>query len=227
MQLTKDQKSIIVKVINCFETGKPQGDYGAIAIFNDGPHNIRQITYGRSQTTEYGNLRELIQRYSQAAGTYSDQLKPYADKVGSVPLTYDKVFIQLLRDAGRKDPVMAKIQDDFFDDRYFKPAMKWSDTNGFTLPLSALVIYDSFIHSGSILWIIRQKFAENPPASGGDEKKWITAYVNARNEWLANHHLEVVRRTTYRTATFIQEINKGNWDLSQVPLNAHGIPVTA
>ena len=44
------------------------GKYGAISIFEDGPNDIRQITYGRSQTTEYGNLRELVQMYVEAGG---------------------------------------------------------------------------------------------------------------------------------------------------------------
>ena len=68
---------------------------------------------------------------------------------------------------------MQRIQDDFFDKRYFQPAMQWADTNEFTLPLSALVIYDSFIHSGSILDFLRKRFPEVPPAKGGNEKTWI------------------------------------------------------
>jgi hypothetical protein len=37
-----------------FETGSVQGDYSIIAIFPDGPSQIEQVTYWRSQTTEYG-----------------------------------------------------------------------------------------------------------------------------------------------------------------------------
>ena len=62
MKLSTGQKRLVERVINVFESGKPEGNYAAMAIFNDGPNNIKQITYGRSQTTEYGNLRELVQK---------------------------------------------------------------------------------------------------------------------------------------------------------------------
>ena len=226
MNLTSSQKRIIERVVNAFETGSADGNYAAIAIMNDGPHNIRQITYGRSQTTEYGNLRELVARYIAAGGRLSRPLARYADKIGSIPLADDAVFKTFLRQAGKEDPVMRQVQDKFFDDAYFTPAKKWAEKNGFTLPLSMLVIYDSFIHSGSILWIIRQKFPESPPAGGGNEKAWIKAYVDARHAWLGSHPREVVRRTTYRTTCFKTEIKRGNWNLAMLPVTAHGVKVS-
>ena len=169
MNLTPLQRKVIEQVINVFETGTPQGDYGAISIYADGPHDIRQITYGRSQTTEYGNLRELVQRYVDASGTFSADLAAYAQVVGSTPLTDNNDFKRLLRSAGRDDIVMQRTQDKFFARRYFDPAMKWCDTEGFKQPLSMLIAYDSFIHSGSMLWVIRGMFPEVTPARGGDE----------------------------------------------------------
>jgi chitosanase len=103
--------------------------------------------------------------------------------------------------------------------------MRWSEDNGFTLPLSALVIYDSFIHSGSILWPIRMMFAESPPANNGDERAWIKAYVNARHRWLENHSRPAVRRTVYRTECFKREIARENWDLTRTPINANGVNI--
>jgi chitosanase len=225
MQLSPVTRRLIERIINTAETGRPEGRYGLIAIFADGPHNIRQITYGRAQTTEYGNLRALVQMYSAANGMYSAALRPYAERVGSVALTDDATFKQLLRDAGNKDVVMARIQDEFFAKHYFKPAMRWADENGFTLPLSALVIYDSFIHSGSILWPIRMMFDESPPASGGDEKVWITHYVNARDRWLKNHPRKILHATTYRTRAYKQQITKDNWDLALTPVDMNGTKV--
>ncbi len=225
MTLTSAQKSIIERVINCFETGKPEGDYGCISIHADGPHDIRQITYGRSQTTEFGKLRLLVRMYVDALGICSSALQPYADKIGSEMLVDDRVFKDLLRQAGRKDPKMRRIQDRFFDETYFTPAMKWADDHKFTFPLSALVIYDSFIHSGSILWIIRQMFPENPPDLGGDEKQWIKAYVHARHEWLGQHRRPAVRASAYRTRDLAREVNRSNWDLAQLPIMANGSAV--
>jgi len=225
MQLTPAQKSIIERVINCFETGKSDGDYASVSIYADGPHNIRQITYGRSQTTEYGNLRQLVRLYVDAGGIYSQALSPYADRVGSGSLVEDSKFKSLLRGAGREDPIMQQTQDRFFDESYFMPALSWADKNGFALPLSALAIYDSFIHSGSILWLIRQRFAENPPKLGGDEKLWTGAYVSERHKWLSEHKRPAVRASTYRTKDLKREIDRGNWDLVLLPIMANGVAV--
>jgi chitosanase len=227
MLLTQTQKRVIQRVVNVFETGSPDGDYASISIYNDGPHNIRQITYGRSQTTEYGNLRQLVEQYVMAGGLFSQQLLQYANKVGSVPLTDDANFKELLKRAAREDPLMRKTQDSFFDRVYYRPAIRWADKHGFVLPLSALVIYDSFIHSGSIVWVIRSMFPQNPPSEGGNEKAWTRAYVNARHKWLGAHPRPVVRKTVYRTQCFKNEIQRGNWDLSQLPINANGILVSS
>ena len=148
IDLTPGQRLICERVINVFETGTTRGKYGAISIFPDGPHQIRQITYGRAQTTEYGNLRELVEMYANAGGTYSADLKPYVTKIKIVALVDNNAFKTLLRRAGDEDPVMWRTQDAFFERRYFQSAMKWATEHGFTRPLSLLVIYDSFVSTG-------------------------------------------------------------------------------
>ena len=120
---------------------------------------------------------------------------------------------------------MQQIQDQFFEEMYFSPAVKWADDHGFILALSGLVIYDSYVHSGSILWLIRQRFPENPPSLGGEEKAWITAYVRERNEWLQSHHRPAVRSSCYRTEDLKREIAGGNWDLAELPIPANGVDV--
>lgn len=225
MNLTAKQKQICEQVVNVFETGATQGNYGSISIYRDGPHKIRQITYGRSQTTEYGHLYKLVQRYVDANGTFSNQLSPYVEKIGVTPLVDDPYFKKLLRDAGRKDPVMQRVQDVFFDDLYFQPALAWADKNGFSLPLSALVIYDSFIHSGSMLYFLRSRFPELPPAKGGDEKTWLRQYVDTRQDWLANHQITILHATVYRTQCFKVEMARDNWELTQLPIDANGVDV--
>lgn len=225
MKLTGRQKYLIERVVNVFETGTVRGDYGALSIYRDGPHGIRQITYGRAQTTEYGKLRLLVQRYASSRGLHSRALGVYAPDIGSRPLTDDQRFRALLREAGRHDAIMGDLQDAFFDEEFFAPAMEWADENGFTLPLSALVIYDSFIHSGSILWIIRSAFPESPPAEGGDERTWLRAYVAARHRFLAHHARPAVRKTVYRTRCLTAEIARGNWQLEMGTIRANGVGV--
>jgi chitosanase len=226
MNLTPQQKRICEQVINVFETGSVQGDYSSISIYHDGPHNIQQVTYGRSQTTEYGNLHELIQMYADANGEYSNQLRPYIVKIGVSPLVDDNQFKKVLRDAGKNDPKMREIQNVFFDRRYFQPAMAWAGENGFNLPLSALVIYDSFVHSGCILDFLRRRFPERPPARGGNEQSWMRQYTEARNNWLATASNPELHPTVYRTQCFQAEITRGNWDLSHLPITANGVNVS-
>jgi chitosanase len=225
--LTDTQKLICERVINVYETGTVEGKYGAISIYHDGPHRIRQITYGRSQTTEYGNLKELVEIYVEEGGTFSADLARYVDRIGITALVDDANFKSLLRRAGNEDPVMRHAQDAFFDRRYFRPALDWASSHGFALALSTLVIYDSQIHSGGILPLLRARFPEKPPAAGGDEKTWITQYVNVRHEWLTNNANPEVRPSAYRTRDFLREIAKGNWDLAILPYMANGTRVNA
>ncbi len=218
--ITADNKQRILSVVNIFETGTPDGEYDDISIFSDGKGNTRQITFGRSQTTEQGNLKQLIQSYIANKGMFSNDFKPYVDKIGVTPLVDDKAFIALLKRAAQEDDTMKTTQDAFFDKVYYQPAFKFFTDNGFSYPLSMLVIYDSYIHSGSILDFLRKRFPESPPVRGGDEKAWIKAYVTARHEWLSGKG-EPLNKTIYRTQVFLTAIAAGDWNIGS-PLVANG-----
>lgn len=101
MNLTLNQRRLIDWIISVFESGSPDGDYSKITIFRDGPGKIRQITYGRWQTTEFGNLKILIRDYANAGGIYSSKFVSYVQKIKVVPLTDDAEFKQLLIKAGK------------------------------------------------------------------------------------------------------------------------------
>jgi chitosanase len=208
-------KNKIQKIVNVFESGTPDGDYGCISLYEDGPNGIKQITYGKSQTTEWGNLPDLIKLYIKNTGKLSLNFVEYvAGSLGRVSLVNDKSFISLLKEAS-KDPIMRESQDSFFDTHYWEPAKKWFDKNGFKSNLSMLVIYDSFIHSGSILKFLREKFSEKVPVNGGNEQDWILAYCKARYNWLNNHSNPILRKTIYRVDDFLTAIKEENWDLSK------------
>jgi chitosanase len=226
MELNAEQKRVAVSVINCFETGGVKSNYANVDIFHDGPGDCLQVTYGFG-LTQYGNLGECIALYAAAGGRFSDDFRPYVGKIQSsgLALVHDDHFLGLLKDAGHNDPLMVAVQDKMFDKRYYLPALAWATAEGFTLPLSALVVLDSYVHSGSILTCIRKKFAEVPPAAGGEEKAWVKAYVEARQSWLANHSRVVLHGTVYRTHTLLAAINTGNWGLT-ADLSANGIRVT-
>lgn len=225
--ITAENKNLIERVINVFETGTPEGKYSQITILADGRNGSRQITYGRSQTTEQGNLAKLIEMYIRNGGIYSVQFSNYLNRIGNQPLADNKTFKDLLKKSALEDPVMRATQNEFFDLIYYKPAFEFFDKNGFTLPLSLLVIYDSYIHSGGILQLLRKRFGEYPPAKGGDEKKWITSYVDIRHQWLKYHSNPILQRTIYRTQCFKNQITNDNWMLDKQPVTANGVNVNA
>jgi chitosanase len=210
-----DIKIKIQKIVNVFESGTPDGDYGCVSLYEDGPKGIKQITYGKSQTTEWGNLRDLVKMYVNNDGQYSDVLQAFLDDIGHSSLVNNKNFIHILKQAS-KDPIMRTTQDEFFDKHYWEPAKSWVVKNGFKTNLAMLVIYDSFIHSGSILKFLRDKFSEKVPVNGGDEKKWIVQYCKARLNWLKNHSNPILQKTTYRVHDFLVAQELDNWDLSEV-----------
>lgn len=216
------KKDKIQQIVNCFETGSAAGNYSDVSIFNDGPNKVRQLTYSKAQTTEYGHLPELLKLYVSNNGLYA---KDIALKIPTLTkgAVNDKSFVTLLKKAG-EDPVMHSTADAFFDDKYWNPAMKWAETNGFKENLSLLVIYDSFIHSGSILSLLRKRFSAMVPASGGDEKLWITQYLDARHQWLKYHSNPILRNTIYRTTDMKRALSQNDWNLDRVFM-ANGVKV--
>lgn len=223
--ITEQNKRLIERVINVFETGTPEGRYNQITILADGKNGTRQITFGRSQTTEQGNLAKLIEMYIRSGGIYAEQFSKYIGILGKQPLVDNKTFKDLLRNSAKEDPLMRSTQDEFFDLAYYKPAYDFFEKNGFTFPLSMLVIYDSYIHSGGILQLLRKRFGEYPPAKGGEEKKWISAYVDIRHQWLKYHSNPILQRTIYRTQSFKNQMVTDNWMLDKLPVIANGVSV--
>jgi chitosanase len=189
--------------------------YDDVSILDDDPGGIggvKQISYGKHQTTEYGNLRVLLYKYITAKGKWASEVENYVNSVGQKPLADCEDFIELLHKIGH-DPIMHKVQDDFFDQQYFNPALLWAKTHKFILPLSMLVIYDSFIQNGHMLWLIRRRFAEKLPDDRGDEKKWIEEYTKAKFDWLFNHSISLYRNSSSRSAALFELILSNNWQL--------------
>lgn len=210
--VTKDK---IESVLSTFETGSPDRDYAKVT---NARGDKGGLTYGFHQTTlTSGNLYKLLAEYSTTPkAAYGEDFKPYLPrlKAGDTSLNGDKTLQGLLKKAG-KDPIMHSVQDEFFDRIYWRPAYQFALKNGFVTPLAMLVLYDSFIHSGQIRWDLRNRFKEKPPALGGDEKKWIAAYVAARHDWLKHHSMPILRKTIYRTQTFKDLIADNNWELDK------------
>lgn len=213
----------IVRILNVFENGSIERNYSGVFVFNDGPNSIKQLTYSIG-FTEFGNLPKVVEEYASAPGEFSEEFKKYVGRVGQPPSLHSSTeFKRLLKEAG-SDLVMREIQDKIFAEKYLGPAKKFFEENKFTLPLSLLVIADSYLHSGSVLTFLRKRFKETPPLNGGDEKEWIKQYVNARHQWLSTHSRSILRKTIYRTNCFKEQISSDNWNLIG-PVNANGIIV--
>jgi chitosanase len=216
-----DLIDFIKKVLLCFEQSSTQIKYDKIYTWNDGPNKIKQITLSFG-ITEYGNLKKFIQSYCDKNGKYKTELNEYISKISSTPLADNLTFINLLKEAA-EDPVMQQCQEEAFINYYIQPALKWCDTNKFTLPLSKLVISDSFLHSGSILKFLRDKFAEKVPANGGKEKIWIEEYCKARKSWLSTSSSKLLRNTVYRPNYFLSCISNNDWELNKPPYKPNGV----
>lgn len=223
-------KNKIEDIVNVFESGSTNGNYATLVKYKDHTDpatgtNVVQITFGRSQTTEFGNLKALVKMYVEANGQFAHELSGYVNRIGRKPsLSTDKFFCDALINAGKSDPVMRSCQDEFFDSFYFLPALGWFNQMGFTLPLSLLVIYDSMVHSGCVPDFLRKRFSAKPPVKGGDEKLWIRQYVDVRHQWLKTHPKKILQGTIYRTQCFKTQILNENWFLNN-PVRANGIAI--
>jgi len=211
--ITDAIKRKIKQIISVFETSSLNPKYGQVTVLPDGPGGVKQITYGAHQTTENSHLKELLTNYVNGRGKYAADIRPYLPKVGKYVLHSSETFKSLLRLAGN-DELMQDLQESLFEKRYWLPAYQFFTVNGFVLPLSMAVIYDSYIHSGGLPSWLRNKFAEVPPAKGGDEKAYINAYVNARDQWLEEHTNKILRNTDYRTDVWKEQILNCNWNLA-------------
>ena len=225
MENEQQVRTLILRVLNVAETGHPDGKPHAVYIYADGKNGRKQVTLGVGFTEDGGNLEKVLNRYIAKKGAFADQLSTHVPNIGKGILAANKNFHQLLKQAGERDPLMAEAQNEEFSKAYLEPAFSWFTKNGFTLPLSFLVISDSYLHSGGIREALRSSFPESPPAKGGEEKAWVRSYVEARHNWLSNHSNKLLRNTVYRTQAWRNEIARENWMLDRLPINMNGVAV--
>lgn len=218
------KKELIRRIINAYEMGKTTVDYDGIYIYNDGPGNTKQVTVSYGLTSS-GSLYTFLKEYTQLGAKFSGDFKPYLPLVRNPSIVHNTAFISLLKRAAREDKAYRDLMDNVYYRLYYDPAMKWAESHGFKLPLSLAVIADSYIHSGSILGSLRNKFPEPVPSVGGDEKKWVEQYLIARELWLRTHSRKILNGTAVRPRDYLREVKKGNWNLDTLPFIANGLKV--
>ena len=223
--VTDLQKRAAQAIVNIFETGKVEGDYASVVFVAGDPGGL---TYGRSQTTlNSGNLYLLIKAYCDEPGAdFAAQLRPVLNRLAAKDqsLNRNATLRRLLERAGKEDPVMWKVQDEFFDRVYWNPAVKRATAIGIQSALGTAVVYDSTVH-GSWERMRDRTIERHGTVTKIGEATWITKYVDVRREWLANHPtIPLLRKTVYRMDSFKQLIAAGNWEL-KLPFTIRGLVI--
>jgi len=222
-----DVQWVIDEILTILETGHRASSaaYSTVAILDDDAG----ISYGKHQATDRsGALDAVCWRYVDLQGEYAFALRSYLDELArdeTIPIPHPPwvaSLMVLLGQAG-KDPIMQKCQDDVFDELYWFPAINQAMAMGLVMPLSAAVVYDSFIQGG--FSTVRRRFPEVPPVRGGDEQEWVVAYLNARRTWLAAGKSKSMRNSVYRPDAFLQLIADNNWEL-KTPLAVRGVTIS-
>ena len=198
-------------IINLFETGTVRGAYGQVTLL---PGDTGRLSYGRSQASlGSGNLHLMVERYCGAAGArFADRLRAWLPALErrSTAADTDLRLHNLLR-ACADDPVMRGVQDAFFDETYWAPAVRAATRLGIHSPLGVAVVYDSWVHGS---WgLLRDRTQAGGALQPGGEHEWIRRYVRTRREWLATHPNALLRQTVYRMDAFQRLIALDAWEL--------------
>lgn len=233
MPVTPEQRWIVDAIVSIHETGKvpSAAAYSTVTVLKDGAG----ISYGKHQSTDKsGSLDAIIHRYCDKGGPLAARFAPFFDELDANESTkvdpknlpaWVTDLKALLAEAG-KDLVMQVSQDEVFDEGYWTPAVQHCTAMGLKTALAHLVVYDTCIHSGpGRVDSLRNKFVAKSPATGGDEKVWVEAFLNARKAWLLSNSNPLVQKSSYRCDAMLGLVKAGNWGLA-VPFTYRGVPVT-
>lgn len=219
MGFSERSKTIALAIVHIFETAKPFGDYGAVAVLSDGAGfsvGINQFTH-RS-----GSLAKVIMRFMELGGEIQDEisfaLPDFKSGKNIAARSADRKLRNALKNLGT-DPLWRQAQREIAFEQYLKPALDACAGSKFKHPLSLAVIYDS-INQGSFA-----KVRDKVTTSDSNEKAWIAEYCADRRAFLASSRKPIVRSTVYRPNFFLSLIADGNWDL-KLPLNINGHKLT-
>ena len=214
------QKATIAAIVNVFETGRPRGDYSAIAVMKG---DTGHLSYGRSQVSlGSGRLFDLLNQYCQAdEAEFKDKLTPLLPRFQrrDTSLDQDTEVKDLLKRAGT-DPVMRCTQDQFFNANYLGPACEKAAEFGIATALGNAVVYDSFVQGGWGKLSPRLGKITSPQ----NEQAWVSKYVAIRKDWLLGLHAPLPS-TVYRMDGFSSLIAGDKWDLP-LPLKVHNVSIT-
>jgi len=219
------QRRTAQAIVNIFETGGARGEYGRVTLL---PGDPGHLTYGRSQTTlASGNLHLLLRSYCDAPGArFADELVRYLRRLADRDLALDgDLRLRGVLSAAGDDPVMRRVQDDFFDRVYWVPACIHAEKLGLRTALGGAVVYDGIVHGAFVPMRDRTRERHGTVAELG-EADWVARYVAERRAWLAGHAKPILRKTVYRMDAFRDLMDEKRWDLA-LPLLVRGVRIDA
>jgi len=211
------------------------------------------LSYGRHQASELqGSLTQLLKQYVHRASDplpnpeFVAQLQVHLSLYNSKGNRYQgtsaqrAAYKQLLKTVCN-DPAMQRAQDDFFDERYFHPALQHAQNLGVLSPLGQSIFYDiaiqagaarlSFYNSALTRWkgedTGSQCSACAPKDTAGPDEKTFLRFVNAarRSEMLASSSA-AYRASVYRPDEYDKLIEADNLDFKK-DFVFRGIPIKA
>jgi chitosanase len=207
-------KNLINKILFIFEAGKGPDDYGKVTICDDGPMGDMQIKYGIIQEPEYRNMKRIIEMYVGNNGKYAKELVDFINKIGIEGMHKNQVFISSLKSAGN-DEIMKEVQNKFFEEFYVTPALIWADDNKFKMPLSLLIIINSFIQLNWMPPYIINEMKIRTPYYGGDEKEFIKDYMDKRQIHAIHSPSKTINKWHPITQILRNQISEQNWYLEK------------
>ncbi|MCA1590776.1 MAG: chitosanase, partial [Acidobacteria bacterium] len=207
-------------IVNIFETGRAIGNFAAVAVLDDGAG----VSYGVGQFTHRsGSLAAVVEKSLASGlqvgrGIFEERIAILnrRDSKAIESLAADETFKKALA-AAAATREMRQAQSSVTLEKYLEPAIAICERQGFKLPLSLAVVFDSTTHGSC------QKIADRVRTRSG-EKSWVTEYVILRHRWLSS--IPRLKKTNYRTRFFLEQIAAGNWDLD-LPIRVNGTQLTA
>jgi len=219
--LTPSQKLAAETITNIFEYDKIQIDYVTCEDIHDG----RGYTAGRSGfTTATADALEVIKAYN---GKFKAEFNKYIPRLEQLAKTESgstsglSGYCNVWKKAAQQDAVFRKTQDAINDKEYYKPALALGNKEGVRFPLSAAFLYDTCIQHGngndknSLGAIIKatDKAMGGSPASGKDEKQWLTKAIAIRKQMLKAAGGEWAKSANGRCDALAKLAKDGNYQL--------------
>jgi chitosanase len=215
--LTTLQRKTAQAIIQVFETGRySPGSYGSVS---NAAGDAGGLSYGSHQVSlTSGNLYLLLRNYCDQGGACASRLQPYMSRIANKERAVgaSAQLQAVLREAG-SDPIMKRVQDEYFDANFWRPSARDAQARKFVTPLAYALVFDGHIQGGwgKLAPRVSTKLAE---------REWCREYIRVRRAWLLAGH-GIVPKTVYRMDTFSDLVKLGNWDLD-LPLKAHGVTIT-